>query len=80
MGSTILMGLGLLQVSFSDSTLRVGTGLMTLVSGFEIVYGSIEPSLAVLSLLGSLHLGFALVLSYQLHAAWRGTAAPDQPQ
>ena len=68
-GATILMGLGMLQIGFSTASLRIGTGLMTLVSGFEIVYGSIEPSLAVLAMLGSLHLGFALVISYLLYAS-----------
>jgi hypothetical protein len=37
---------------------------MTLLSGFEIVYGLIEPSLAVLALIASIHIGLALVASY----------------
>jgi hypothetical protein len=63
-GATLLLGLGLLQLGLSTATLRVGLGLMTLLSGFEIAYSVVEPSLAVMALLGSLHIGIALVISY----------------
>ena len=65
-GSTALLGLGLLQVGMADTSLRVGLGLLTAVSGFELVYGELEPSLAVTALLGSVHIGIALVVSYLL--------------
>jgi hypothetical protein len=63
-GTSLLLGLGLLQLGLSTATLRVGLGLMTLLSGFEIAYSVVEPSLAVLALLGSVHIGFALLISY----------------
>ncbi len=79
-GTTILMGLGMLQIGYSEASLRIGTGLMTLVSGFEVAYGSVEPSLAVLALLGSLHLGFALVISYLLFAGtWQSEGEEAAP-
>lgn len=59
-----MLGLGLLQLGLSTGTLRVGLGLMTLLSGFEIAYIVVEPSLVVLALIGSVHIGFALVISY----------------
>jgi hypothetical protein len=64
LGSTLMLGLGLLQLGLSTGTLRVGLGLMTLLSGFEIAYIVVEPSLVVLALIGSVHIGFALVISY----------------
>jgi hypothetical protein len=60
------MGLGLLQIGITEEPLRVGAGLLTLLSGFEIAYSSIEPSLAVVALLAAVHLGIALVVSYLL--------------
>ncbi len=63
-GSTVMLTMGLLQLGLSGSTFRVCLGLMTLLSGFEVVYSLIEPSLAVLALLASLHIGIALVASY----------------
>lgn len=64
LGSTVLLTMGLLQLGLSGSPFRVCLGLMTLLSGFEIVYGVIEPSLAVLALIASIHIGLALVASY----------------
>jgi len=69
LGASLLMGLGLLQIGLSQARLRVGIGLMTLISGFEIAYCFVEPSLAVLALLGSIHIGLAMVISYLLAAA-----------
>jgi hypothetical protein len=66
LGSTLLMALGLLQIGITEEPLRVGVGLLTLLSGFEIAYSSIEPSLAVVALLAAVHLGIALVVSYLL--------------
>jgi hypothetical protein len=64
LGSTVLLTMGLLQLGLSGSAFRVCLGLMTLLSGFEVVYGLIEPSLAVLALIASIHIGLALVASY----------------
>jgi hypothetical protein len=63
---SILMAVGLLQLGLSDHPLRVGVGLLTVLSGFEIIYSSLEPSLAVATLLAALHLGIAVVISYLL--------------
>lgn len=64
LGSTVLLTMGLLQLGLSGSPFRVCLGLMTLLSGFEVVYSLIEPSLAVLALIASIHIGLALVASY----------------
>lgn len=75
LGASVLMGLGLLQVGLSQARLRVGIGLMTLISGFEIAYCVVEPSLAVLALLASIHIGLAMVISFLLSATPPGQAA-----
>lgn len=64
LGSAVLMTLGLLQLGTSDSPFRVGLGILTVLSGFEIAYASVEPSLAVLALLAMVHIGIALTVSY----------------
>ena len=64
MAATILMSMGLLQLGLFRTPLRVCIGLITLLSGFEIAYAVIEPALAILALLASIHIGLAMVVSY----------------
>jgi hypothetical protein len=49
---------------FFDEPLRVGIGIMTCLSGFEVIYAAVEPSLAVISLLAGVQLSLALVTGY----------------
>jgi hypothetical protein len=62
-GAILLMGLGLLQLGMTERPLGVGIGLFTLISGFEIIYSSLEPSLAMMGLLASIHIGIAISVS-----------------
>jgi hypothetical protein len=64
MAAALLMSLGLLQLGLFRTALRVCIGLITVLSGFEIAYSVIEPALAILALLASVHIGLALVVSY----------------
>ena len=64
MSATILLSMGLLQLGLFRTPLRVCIGLITMLSGFEIAYAVIEPALAILALLASLHIGLAMVVSY----------------
>ena len=64
MAAAILMSMGLLQLGLFRDPLRVCIGLITLLNGFEIAYAVIEPSLAVLALLASVHIGLAMVVSH----------------
>jgi hypothetical protein len=61
--STLLMGLGLLQLGLTEQPFGIGIGLLTLMSGFEIIYSYLEPSLAVMGLIASIHVGIAIVIS-----------------
>jgi hypothetical protein len=60
----LLLVLGTLGIGLYIDALQVGVGLLTIISGFEIIYSSVEPSLAIVALLALVHLGIALIISY----------------
>lgn len=66
LGAVFLLTLGMLQFGITEDGLRVGAGILTVLTGFEVAYAAVEPSLAVVALLASVHLGVALVVSYLL--------------
>lgn len=65
-GSFMLVGMGLLQLSLTSHPLRVIIGLLTSLSGFEIIYAAIEMSTLVTGLLAVVTLALALVGAYLL--------------
>jgi hypothetical protein len=67
-GSFILIGFGILQLSLTSHPLRVIIGLLTSLSGFEIIYAAIETSTLVTGLLAGVNLGLALVGAYMIIA------------
>lgn len=67
-GSLILISMGLLQLSLTSHPLRVTIGLLTALSGFEIIYAAIETSVLVTGLLSVVTLGLALVGAYLIVA------------
>jgi hypothetical protein len=67
-GSFVLIGFGLLQLSLTSHPLRVIIGLLTSLSGFEIIYAAVETSTLVTGLLAGVNLGLALVGAYLLIA------------
>ncbi len=64
LGTALLVCLSFLHLGLCEEPMRVGIGLLTLLSGFEITYSLIEPSLAVVGLLACVHIGIALVMGY----------------
>jgi hypothetical protein len=68
-GSLLLVGMGLLHLGLTANTLRITLGLMTILSGFEILYTAVEGSVLVAALLAVIILGLALVGSYLLLAS-----------
>ncbi|MEA3342284.1 MAG: hypothetical protein U9R15_20145 [Chloroflexota bacterium] len=60
----LLAGLGLLLVGLSDDPMQVGLGLLTFLSGFELFYIALEPSLAIAGLLGAVSFLVALAAAY----------------
>lgn len=75
-GSLLLVGMGLLHLGISAHILRVTIGLMTVLTGFEILYSTVEGSVLVAALLAVINLGLALVGSYLLIAASSKGAQP----
>lgn len=56
--------IGLLIMTLTGRPLRVGLGLLTFMTGFELYYVTIERGLIVTGLMGALHLMVALSLAY----------------
>jgi len=67
-GSFILIGYGVLQLSLTSNPLRVIIGLLTTLSGYEVIYAAIETSTLVTGLLAGVNIGLALVGAYLLIA------------
>jgi hypothetical protein len=67
-GGLILCGMGLLHLGLTAQPLRVVLGLLTVLSGFEILYAAVESSTLVAGLLAGVNLGLALVAAYLLAA------------
>lgn len=63
-----LVGIGLLQVGLTSNLFRSTLGLLTLLSGFEILYAAIETSILVAGLLAILNLGISLAGAYLLQS------------
>ena len=62
------MGMGLLHLGLTNHPFRVTLGLLTVLSGFEILYAAVETSTLVAGLLAGINLGLALVCAYLLVA------------
>ena len=68
-GGILLIAMGLLQLGMTTQVLRVILGLLTTLSGFEILYAAMEGSSLVAVLLVVINLGLGLVGAYLLTAA-----------
>jgi len=73
----LLAGLGLLLVGLSEAPMQVGIGLLTFLSGFDLFYVALVPSLAVAGLLGAVSFLIALAAAY-LRAAQVATAGEER--
>jgi hypothetical protein len=68
-GGLLLIGMGLLHLGITARIMHVAIGLMTVLSGFEILYSTVESSVLVAALLAVINLGLALVGAYLLIAS-----------
>ena len=68
-GGVLLIAMGLLQLGMTTQVLRVILGLLTTLSGFEILYAAMEGSSLVAALLVVINLGLGLVGAYLLTAS-----------
>ena len=69
LGGLWLLGLGLLQLALSREPIRIITGLLTVISGFEILYATLEASILMTGLLAIINIGLAFVGAYILMAS-----------
>jgi hypothetical protein len=67
-GSLILIGAGVVHLGLTSEPLNVIIGLLTMLTGFEILYAAIESSILVAGLLAVISLGLGIVGSYLLSA------------
>ena len=63
-GCLLLIGMGILNLGISESTGEVILGLLTFLSGFEILFASIETSAFIAGFLALCTLGIAILGSY----------------
>ncbi len=73
-GGILLIGAGVVHLGVTSEILRVIIGLLTLLTGFEILYAAVESSTLVAGLLSVISLGLGLAGSYLLLA---GTSPPE---
>jgi hypothetical protein len=67
-GSLLLIGAGVVHLGMTSDTLNVILGLLTMLTGFEILYAAIESSILVAGLLAVTNLGLGVAGSYLLIA------------
>lgn len=60
-GSLLLIGIGLLQLSIANEPYRIIFGLLTVLSGFEIIYAGLESSVLVAGVLSIITLGISFI-------------------
>lgn len=65
--SLLLLGIGLLQLGITTQPLRVIIALLTIISGFEIIYAFVESSALVAAMLVLINLGLTMVGTYMLN-------------
>jgi hypothetical protein len=65
-GGLILLGMGLLHISLVTQPLPVVLGLLTFLSGFEVLYAAVERSILIAGLLAGVNLTLALVGAYMI--------------
>jgi hypothetical protein len=68
LGGLVLIANGLLQLGMTTRPLRVILGILTVLSGFEILYAAVEQSVLVAGLSSVITLGLALVGAYLMAA------------
>jgi len=75
----LLASLGMLLLGLGEGPLPVGVGLLMFLSGFDLFYVALEPSLVVAGLLGVISFVIALAIAYlrtaQVTAESEGEAA-----
>ena len=76
--AAIWMGsMGVIGLVLSGGPMRVASALLTILAGFDLVYATLEPSLALVGFYGALTLLAALAFSYLIVAQTLGQGGKD---
>lgn len=73
-GGLILIGSGVVHLGIASAPFRVILGLLTMLTGFELIYSAVENSILVAGMLAAINLSLAFVGSYLMTA---GTVAHE---
>lgn len=63
-----LLLLGITALALAREPLQAGMGLLLVLTGFELLYGSADQSVTVLAVLAAVNFGMALIISYLTQA------------
>jgi hypothetical protein len=77
-GGLLLIGSGAAHLSVTGDLLRVVMGLLTLLSGFEILYAAVESAILVAGLLAAINLGMGALGAYLLAAGAQQAVQPGE--
>lgn len=66
-GGFLLAGMGILQIGLGSGRIRPIVGLLSCMSGFEIIYASLSSSVLVTGLLALVNLSLAIIGSYWMN-------------
>lgn len=78
-GGLLLIGAGAGHLSVTSDLMRITMGLLTLLSGFEIIYAAVESAILVTGLLSVINLGMGMLGAYLLTAGAQQPAGEDEP-
>lgn len=75
----VLSGMGVLLLGLTEDPLRIGMGVLMFLSGFDLLYVALEPSLVVTGLMGSISFVIALGMAYLKTAQATAGDQGDRP-
>jgi hypothetical protein len=76
--SLLLGGLGLLHLGLTSQIFRIILALLSILSGFEILYAAVESSILLAGLLATTNLGLALAGAYLLIHTFPSTEGSEE--
>lgn len=77
-GGLLLIGSGVANLSVTSDLLRISLGLLTMLSGFEILYAAVESAILVTGLLAAINLGLGVLGAYLLTAGSVPLTSPEE--
>ncbi|MFM8370102.1 MAG: hypothetical protein ACKOBD_15250, partial [Chloroflexota bacterium] len=68
------------HLGVTSDLMRVVLGLLTVLSGFEIIYAAVESAILVTGLLAAVNLGLGVLGSYLLMAGSVPFSSPEEDE